>query len=106
MMKWEIEATSKEYVPAKVTAPHSPTALTVMFAFTSGESSVGATWYTGVWDGSAVLQSDGTYQAIAQCLVGSGGGVVTLAVGTYVVHVRITDNPEAPVKRVGVLKVS
>jgi hypothetical protein len=104
-MKWEIEASSKEYVPAKVKAPHDPTGLTVMFAFTPDDTSVGATWYSGVWDGAAVLQNDGSYIAIAQCLVGPSGGEVELDEGTYIMHVRVTDNPEAPVKRVGVLKV-
>jgi hypothetical protein len=103
-MKWEISSISKEYVPAAVTAPHDPTALTVMFAFTTSEVAAGATWYSGSWDGAAVLQSDGTYRAIAQCMVGPGG-TVTLAVGSYVVHVKVTDNPEIPAKKAGILKV-
>lgn len=103
-MKWEISSVSKEYVPTKVTAPHDPTALTVTFAFTVTESAAGATWYSGVWDGVAVLQTDGSYEAIAQCLVGPAG-VVTLTIGSYFVHVRITDNPEIPARKVGILRV-
>jgi hypothetical protein len=103
MKKWEISSASTEYIPAKITAPHNPTSLSVGFAFTATDDLTGAIWRSAVWDGVAVLQDNGTYEAVAQSLVGAGGTV--LAVGSYIVHVRVTDNPEIPAKKVGILEI-
>lgn len=97
-----ISTASKEYVRAEVEAningvPYDPTGDTVMFAFTATDNLVGASWYTGSWE------TGGTTGYIARCLVGPG--VVDLAKGTYVIHVKVTDNPEVPIKRAGVLVV-
>jgi len=103
MKKWEISSASTEYVPAKITAPHDPTSLVVGFAFTLTDDLTGAVWRSAVWETPAELQDDGSYQAVAKSLVGAGGTV--LATGNYSVHVRVTDNPEIPAKKVGVLEI-
>lgn len=103
-MNWEISVESKEYVPAEVIAPHDPITLPVDFAFTEDNSADDAVWHAGSWEGPATTRSDGTFLACALCLVGPGEPA-ELDSGTYVVHVRITDNPEIPVKRAGVLTV-
>lgn len=79
--------------------------LTVSFAFpvSSGNLAVPAqpvTWYAGSW-----LQGGTGKGWLAQCLVGPGGGVVTLAAGNYDVWSKVTGNPEVPVKFAGTLTV-
>lgn len=105
-MNWNLSVVSKEQIQATITSPKDPTGLTVAFAFTLTDTAVGAQWYTGSWDGPAVLQDDGSYRAVAQCLIGPNGGEVELSTGAYVVWVRISDNPEVPVKRAGVAKLT
>lgn len=81
-------------------------ALPVQFAFpqTSGNYQAPAqpvTWFTGSW-----LLGGTSIGYVSQCLVGPGGGVVTLAAGlTYDVHSKILGNPESPVKFAGTLSV-
>ena len=79
-------------------SPYNPTGDVVRFAFTTGPNVAPTTWYVGSWETSA----GPVY--IARCLVGPAGAA-TLAVGTYTVWLKITDNPEVPVRQVGQLKV-
>ena len=80
--------------------------LPVYFAFpsTSGnyqEPAEPSTWYAASW----LLGGTGIGY-VAQCLVGPGGGAVTLAAGqAYDTWCRITGNPEAPARFVGVQAV-
>jgi hypothetical protein len=80
--------------------------LPVYFAFppTSGnyqEPAQPSAWFTGSW----LLNGTGK-GFVAQCLVGPGGGVVTLASGqAYDVLAKVTGDPEAPVKFAGVQAV-
>lgn len=99
-----ISASSLEYVRCAVKstlngAPYNPTNDAVQFSFTTGPSAPG-TWNTGSWETDSVA---GT-QYIARCLVGPSG-TITLTPGTYTIWVKITDNPEVPVKQPGQLKV-
>jgi hypothetical protein len=73
-------------------SPINPTSDTVQFAFMPPGTNPGSgDWHAGSWATTA----NGGYQA--QCLVGPANGGVSLTVGTYVIWVKATDNPEIPV---------
>lgn len=97
---------SLQYIPAQVSAlkggvPYNPTADQVYMAFSPGVATStpvsGLTFYTGTWD-----TAQGAYYAL--CLVGPGG-TTTLAVGTWTVWVKISDNPEIPVIPAGQIQM-
>ncbi|WP_157875966.1 hypothetical protein [Peterkaempfera griseoplana] len=101
-----IPAASREYVLVSVTAtveaaPYDPTGDLVEFSF-PGPGADPVTWVPGSWDTHPV---PGTSTFTARCLVGPGGDV-TLAQGRYAVWVRITDNPEVPVRQAGLLAIT
>jgi hypothetical protein len=102
-----ISSLSKEYVRVRVAAKNAgavvnPTADVVEMAFTLADAEpTTPDWKTASWETDAATEPD-TY--FARCLVGPGG-TVTLADGTYQVWVRVTDSPEIPVKKSGVLVV-
>lgn len=58
-------------------------------------------WFAGSWETD---HSTGTPRYYAQCLVGPGGAV-ELAVGKYEVFLKVSDNPETPVRKLGVLSI-
>lgn len=90
---------STEYVEVPITAPDNPTADTVQMAFILNGASPGSgDWKSAIW-----TTVNGVYYAC--CLVGPGSGGVVLAVGSYKVWVKITDNPEVPVRAPGNLTV-
>jgi len=100
----KISALSKEYVKVRFTVDkagvaYNPTGDDVKFAFTLTNVLTGATWYQGSWETVA-----GKYYAL--CLVGPGGQVTLTAGNTYLVSVKVTDNPEIPVKTAGPLVVT
>lgn len=100
-----ISRLSTEYVIVPVSAifngaVHNPTGDVIQFAFTTGYGITPVTWVNGVWDSNPVQST--WYNA--KCLVGPGGSV-TLASGTYTVWVKITDNPEIPVRQAGTLVI-
>ena len=59
-------------------------------------------WVAGSWD---IDTTNVLYPYSAKCLVGPGG-TITLGIGTYVVYVKITDNPEIPVLIGGQLEIN
>lgn len=97
---------STEYVQVPISAtaagvPVNPTSDQVQFAFMATGNPSPGDWHLGSWETIA----PNTY--IAQCLVGPGSGGVTLTAGTtYSIWVKVTDNPETPVRQVGLLKIT
>lgn len=97
---------STEYVQVPVSAVVStgivnPTSDQVQFAFVVSGDPAPGDWHSGSWE----TIPPGTY--LAQCLVGPGTGGVPLSAGaTYEIWVKITDNPEVPVRQVGLLKIT
>jgi hypothetical protein len=100
-----ISVLTLEYVTMPVSAvingvaydPHNDA---VVMAFpVRGVNPVSGDWKAASWE------SDGAGGWRARCLVGPGGAV-QLSAGSYDAWVKITDNPEVPVRRVGVLEVS
>lgn len=98
-----ISSLSLQYVGVPVTsetingAARNPTADPVSMAFMPQATQVpqSGDWQAAIWgtNTSNVLQPYSAY-----CLVGPGG-TIQLGIGTYVVYVKITDNPEVPVLR-------
>lgn len=83
-------------------AGYNPTSDAVAFAFMPPGVNPGVSdWKTGSW----TTNPGPTY--MAQCLVGPGAGGVALAVGVYVIWLRVTDSPEVfiPAGGVGTLTI-
>lgn len=97
---------TREYVRVAVDAGRDaagllidPTSLAVSMAFRTSGLPVETDWKSASW-----ATEKGRY--LARCLVGPGGAPATpLAVGRYDVYLRLTDNPEVPVRRVGALQI-
>lgn len=92
-------------VPVNTTksgVPYNPTSDVVQFAFLANISGTpqASDWVTGSWD--TLLNYSYPYQA--KCLVGPGG-TVQLAVGTYVIWMKIADSPEIPVLIAGQVQI-
>lgn len=81
----------------------NPTTDTVEMAFmaTDGEPTA-PDWKSASWETDTGPNPDRYY---ARCLVGPTG-TVALVDGRYSVWVRVTDAPEVPIRRVGVLQVT
>jgi hypothetical protein len=95
---------STEYlqVPVSIIASGTtvnPTSDVVQFAFMKAGKPGSSDWHIGSWD-----TAPGGY--LAQCLVGPGAGGTVLALGTYQIWLKIVDNPEVPVRPVGLLAIT
>lgn len=104
-----ISALSTEYVEVPVRAtsgglPYNPTADAVQMAFIAGWTEPqNSDWQPASWAWTTPVT--GTWYA-AQCLVGPQNGGFDLAIGTYNVWVKITDNPAVPVRNTGTLTIT
>jgi hypothetical protein len=102
-----ISSLSNEYVRVQIQATSAgsavdPTADAVQLAFVlEGTTPVSGDWKAGTWEIDATTTPTTDY---ARALVGSAG-VITLAAGTYDVFVKVSDNPEVPVKKAGPMRV-
>jgi hypothetical protein len=92
-----VSTLSLQYIAVPVTnlldLAADPTADPVQMAFKQATAEpASGDWKTASW---------GTFggQHVALCLIGPGGGEITLAVGTWWPWVQLTDSPEAPVLR-------
>jgi hypothetical protein len=93
---------SVEKVQARVYAPADPTGDTVEFSFPA-EGSRPTVWSAGSWDGS---YSNGYATAVGPTVgFTDSAATVELAVGTYLVFVRVTDDPEVPVRQAGAIVI-
>jgi len=102
----QISVESLEYVHVAVGAAFGtaidPTADTVQMAFpVHGVAPVTGDWKSANWLADSTLSPSVYY---ARCLVGTGGTIALIA-GDYDVYLKITDNPEIPVRLVGRLSV-
>lgn len=104
-MPVKLNSLSKEYLLVEVEvevdgAAHDPTGDVVEFSFvvfaTDDDPSV---WASGEWETDPGLPA----KYFARILIGPGAVVVTD--GKYHVWIRVTDSPEIPVRRVGVLTI-
>jgi hypothetical protein len=97
-------ATSTENVHVPVTttvngAPSDPTVDTVQMAFMVTGDPADSDWHPATWE-----TVGNTHNAI--CLIGPAAGGIPLAPGTYTVYIKVTDNPEIPVKQAGYLTIT
>jgi hypothetical protein len=80
---------------------YNPSGDVVALAFMTGWTNpASGDWHTGSWSTGEFGE---TY--LAQLLVGPSGGL-SLAVGTYSMWLKITDNPEVPVSQPGILTIN
>ena len=88
----------------KAGVSYNPADDAVSFAFmpTATQVPVYDDWVSGAWDS---VPSNILYPYSAKCLVGPVG-VINPGLGTYLIYVRITDNPEVPVLLAGQLQIS
>lgn len=100
---------STEYVliPIQVTksgTPYNPTGDAVQFAFMPNavQQPVNADWVNGSWE---TVATNFLYPYNAKCLIGPSGSTA-LTTGSYVIYLKVTDNPEIPVLTAGQLNVS
>lgn len=84
--------------------PYNPTADLVQMAFMPQATQVPqpTDWQVAVW---AAVTGNILFPYAAYCLVGPGG-TIQLGIGTYVVYLKVTDNPEIPVLIAGQLEIS
>ena len=92
MTEVEIPEGSVEYLFADVTADQTLDAQPV-------EIGVGRTVDTAAWEAATWLGDAGTTRTARILLDG------TLEVGKHLVFVRVTDNPEVPIVKAGVLRI-
>lgn len=100
-------ATEYALVPVsakKAGVSYNPTSDVVTFAFMPTPTQVPqvSDWQTGAWDS---VPSNVLYPYQAKCLVGPAG-TITLALGMYIVYVKIVDSPEVPVLIAGQLQIT
>lgn len=106
-MALTLSVLSLEYVKIPVAAiklgsPVDPTGDVIAMAFpVSGVEPVAGDWKTGSWE---ISTYNGVTTYLARCLVGPGGAIA-LAIGTYDIWIKITDNPEIPVIHAGQLVI-
>ena len=97
---------STQYIQIPVTveaaSPYNPSNDLVQFAFPplTYPPTAPSVWYTGSWSTFPGPQ----YRV--QCLVGPVNGGVSLALGSYQIAVKITDDPEVPVLYPSTLEIT
>lgn len=98
-----LPASTLEYVHTDVTADADPLSDVVAFAFTArGTQPVSADWLTGEWKPGQAWTAG---QPVTARILAGAGGTYTPTAGSVVdVWVRVTDNPEIPVRRAGTVK--
>ena len=99
-----ISRLTREYVFSDITTPNDLTSATCDFAFkAAGEIPEELDWEEGT------LLQEGVGEWVARILVGDGGDVTLASPGSYPydwqVWLRITDSPERPVRRPGIITV-
>lgn len=105
-MALSLRADSTEYVTATITADHDITG-DVIEVSVPAKGQAPVTWYPADVTGVAeVATAPGTWKATYRLLVGPNGGTVALTSGNYDWLVRVTDDPEQPVRLAGDLAVS
>ena len=95
-------------IPVKTTtltgALYNPTSDAVQMAFmpTATQVPQSADWQPSIW---AAVAGNLVYPYAAYCLVGPGG-TVNPGIGTFIIYLKVTDNPEIPVLIAGQLQIS
>lgn len=97
-MALTIRADSTEYVYASITADHDITGDVISVA--TPEKGLDPTTWTATTV-TQVVDNGGSWTATYRILMGPNGGDVSLSAGSYDWIVKVTDNPEQPVRKAG-----
>lgn len=97
----DIRTDSLEYIYSSVTADHDLTGKTIEVALPATGVSP-SVWYAATVT-SVTNNGNGTWTAVYRLLVGPAGGALTLTAGTYDWTFRLTDSPEKPVRKTGLV---
>jgi hypothetical protein len=99
-----LEKESIEQMETTVTSTVDPTDDVVSWSFPVKGARPTA-WTAGTWKADATGVA-GSFRAVSVSpTVGATGATVVLAAGTYDAYLKITDNPEVPVRRIGLVRV-
>ncbi|MGH3536320.1 MAG: hypothetical protein ACRDQG_16635 [Pseudonocardiaceae bacterium] len=102
-MPMTIRADSTEYATATITADHDITGDVINIALpVKGGDAV--TWTTATVTG--VTAGTGTWTATYRILLGPAGGDIALDPGAYDWLVKVTDDPEQPVRKADTITVT
>ena|SRR5947209_446156 len=102
-----ISAQSTEYIRCQIQATNAgvavdPTSDTVQMAFVAeGTTPLSGDWKTASWEIDTTQSPTADF---ARALVGSGGVITLVAGTTYDCWIKVSDNPEVPVKKAGSLR--
>ena len=106
-LSMSVLSTQDYIVPVVTLGPNAPDPLAdvLQFAFKPLGTDPGPSDWFGSPTASWVPETlNGQY--LAQCLIGPANGGVALAIGSYVVWLKVVDNPEIPVFQAGVLNIT
>ena len=84
--------------------PYNPIGDVVQFAFAPTPTYVpqSGDWVAGTWETDT---TNALYPYSAACLIGPSG-TINLGIGTFIIYLKIRDNPEQPVLICGQLQVN
>jgi hypothetical protein len=101
-MPLTMRADSTEYVTATITADHDITGTTISVSLPTANTAP-TTWYVAEVVSVAPISS--SWRATYRVLVGPAGAI-QLTPGTYDWTCRLTDDPEVPVRKAGVVTIT
>lgn len=104
-MPLTMRADSTEYVTATVTADHDINGKSIDVSIPVTNTAP-TTWYPATVIGVVANSGSTRWTATYRLLVGPAGGVTQLSVGSYDWTCRLTDTPEVPVRKAGVLTIT
>lgn len=104
-MPLSIRADSTDYLTATFTADHNVTGRSVEIAVPVTNAAP-TTWYPADVVGVASNPGNTRWTVTYRILIGPAGGATQLTPGNYDWTVKITDTPEVPIRKAGVLIVT
>lgn len=102
-MPLTMRADSTEYLTATVAADHDLTGVVIEVAIPMSNTAP-TTWYPA--QVLSVTPFGDKWIATYRIFIGPAGGVTQLSQGSYDWTVRITDDPEVPIRKAGVVTVT
>lgn len=104
-MPLTMRADTTEYVTATVTADHDLTGVGISVAVPVTNVAP-TTWYSASVQSVVSTLGGSRWVATYRILIGPSGGAVQLTAGSYDWTVKVTDSPEVPIRKAGVLTIT